>query len=108
MAPSIPPFLALVQAQPGAGSLVGSFLPIVLVFVLAWFLLIRPAQQQRREQEAMRSALRAGDAVRTAGGIFGTVVRVKDDRIVLRVSEGVNIDVATSAVVSVIDAKERE
>jgi preprotein translocase subunit YajC len=103
-----PPLLALLQAPSGPGSLIGSFLPIVLVFGLAWFLLIRPAQQQRREQETMRSALRAGDPVLTSGGVYGTVVRVKDDRVVLRVSEGVNLDVAKSAVVSVLDAKERE
>ena len=98
--------LAWLQAAPGAGSSIFSFAPILLMFALAWFLLIRPVQKQRREQEAMRSALKSGDAILTSGGLYGTIVRVKDDRVVVRISDRVNCEVAKSAVVSVVEPRE--
>jgi len=89
-------------------SQVYTVVPMVLMFVLAWFLLIRPAQTQRREQEAMRKALKPGDKVMTTGGIYGVVTRVRDDsdRMSVRVADGVQIELAKSAIASVVSDQE--
>ena len=66
-------------AQDVAGMLLGSatqFLPLVLIFVVFYFLLIRPQQQKQKETRSMLSALKRGDRVVTGGGILGTVQRV--------------------------------
>lgn len=95
-----PPFLPLLQAAEGPASLIGSFAPIVLIFVVFWFLLIRPVQAQRKEQEAMRAALKSGDRVITAGGIHGTVTKVKQQSVLLRISDGVQVEVARGSIAS--------
>jgi preprotein translocase subunit YajC len=79
-----------------------SLIPFALVFVLMYFLLVRPVQKQRKEQSAMRDALKAGDHVLTSGGLYGTVKRVRDDRLSLRVADNVDVEIARTAVVSVI------
>ena len=102
--------LALLQAQPASevGGGIVTFVPLVLMMGLAWMLLIRPVQKQRKEQEQMRSELKAGDEVLTSGGIYGIVTKLRDDRVHVRVAEGVQVELARSAVASVVSAKERE
>lgn len=103
--PSIAVLVQAAPASPGSGF---SFLPIVLMFVLAWFLLIRPVQKQRKEQEAMRGALKSGDAVVTAGGLHGVVTKVRDDRLVVRIADGVQVEVSKSAIAGVVSPKDGE
>jgi preprotein translocase subunit YajC len=99
--------LGLLQAA-GSPSLIGTIVPMVLMFVLAYFLLIRPVQKQRKEQDEMRRALKPGDEVLTTGGVYGTVKRLRDDRIHLRVADGVEIEVAKTAISGTVTAKARE
>ena len=97
----------LLQAAPGSSSL-GTLIPMVGMFVLAYFLLIRPVQKQRKEQQSMRDALKAGDEVLTSGGLYGTVTKLRDNRVHLRVSDGVQVEVARVAVVEIVPRKESE
>jgi preprotein translocase subunit YajC len=95
--------LLLQEAGPsGAGSIIGSVLPIVLVFLVFYFLIIRPQKQERQrveqETQEMLASLKAGDKIVTTGGILGTVVAVRDDTVQLRVAEGVKIEVLKSSV----------
>ena len=60
---------------------------IALIFVIFWFLLIRPQRQQQRQHETMLKALKKGDEVVTAGGIVGEVVHIKDDRVTVKSAE---------------------
>jgi preprotein translocase subunit YajC len=55
------------------------FVPLILIFVIMYFLLIRPQQKKVKEHQAMISALRRGDEVVTAGGLIGKITKVKDD-----------------------------
>ncbi len=99
----------LLQATPNPlAQLGGTLVPMVLLLVAAWFLLFRPMQAQRKEQEAMRSGLKPGDEVLTTGGLYGVVTRLRDDRVHVRIAEGVQVEVARSAVsgVSAPAAKE--
>ena len=82
-------------------------LPFVLIFVIFYFLLIRPQQKKQRlaqqEREAMLKALKAGDKVITTGGIYGTIVAVreKDDTVQLRIAQSVSIEAERSAIARV-------
>lgn len=76
---------------PGA---IEAFLPIVLIFVVFYFLLIRPQQKKMRQHKDMLSAIRRGDRVVTGGGIIGTVSKVVDDsEIVVDIADGVRVRV---------------
>ena len=95
--------LLLQEAGPsGAGSIIGSVLPIVLVFLVFYFLIIRPQQKERqrveKETQEMLGSLKTGDKVVTSGGILGTIVSVRDDTVQLRVADAVKIDVLKSAI----------
>ena len=79
------------------------FLPIALIFVVFYFLTIRPQQKKMKEHRAMVAALRRGDKVVTSGGIIGTVNRVvSDTEVLLEVAEGVKIRVVRSSIGEVL------
>lgn len=67
------------QAGGGQENVFTSFMPFILIFVVFYFLLIRPQQKKQKEHQAMLSGLKKGDAVITAGGILGRIVDVKDE-----------------------------
>ena len=77
-------------ASGAAGGLM-SFLPIILMFVVLYFLMIRPQMKRQKEQKAMIDAIAKGDEVVTAGGIVGKVTKVADAYITLEVAEGTEI-----------------
>jgi preprotein translocase subunit YajC len=70
-----------------------NFAPIILIFGVFYFLLIRPQQQKQKEHTRMVSELKKNDEVITAGGIHGVVMNVKDASVVLKVDENVKIEV---------------
>ena len=70
---------AYAQAAGGAGGAFASFIPLILIFAIMYFLLIRPQQKKVKEHQAMVAALRRGDQVITQGGLVGKVVKVKED-----------------------------
>ncbi len=82
---------AQAAAPAGAGGGLMSFLPIVLMFVVLYFLMIRPQMKRQKEQKAMIDALAKGDEVVTAGGVVGKVTKVSDAYITLEVAEGTEI-----------------
>ncbi len=77
-------------------------IPIVLIFFVMYFLLIRPQANQQKEQARMQSALKKNDQVVTAGGIHGTVVNVKDGVVTLRVDDNVRFDVDRTAIARLV------
>lgn len=71
------------QQQPGTGSLLMSFVPLVLALVLMYLLLVRPQQKRDKEAQQMRDNVRVGDEVCTAGGLVGIVIKITDDTVVI-------------------------
>lgn len=63
------------------------FVPIILIFVVFYFLLIRPQRKKDKEAKAMLDNLKVGDRICTIGGIYGTIVRIKDDVLTIEVGE---------------------
>ena len=87
---------AYAQDMGGAMGAVSQFLPLILIFGVFYFLLIRPQQQRAKQMKAMLAALRRGDRVVTAGGILATVQKVKDG------SDEVEVDLAPNVRVTVL------
>lgn len=87
------------QAQPGMGSAF-SFLPFILIAVLAYLLLIRPMKRQEQERQAMASNLKKNDEVLTSAGIYGTIVDVSetDDKITVKVADNVRLKMTKGSV----------
>tara|TARA_B100000427_G_scaffold207281_1_gene172566 strand:+ start:180 stop:461 length:282 start_codon:yes stop_codon:yes gene_type:complete len=82
-----------------SGSSFAQFIPLILIFVIFYFFLIRPQQKKVREHKTMTQNLKRGDEVITSGGIIGTVDRVfEDDRIELNISEGVKVQVIKNTI----------
>lgn len=77
----------------------GFLLMIVLIFVVMWLFMIRPQQKKQKEVEKFRQGLKKGDKVVTIGGIYGTVVEVKDSTLLLEVDQNVKIKVDKASVV---------
>ena len=86
---------------------IGSFIPLILIFVIMYFLMIRPQQQQRKQHEAMVAALRRGDQVITSGGFIGKVTKVKDDdEVEVELAEGVRVRVVRNTIAKVVSKTE--
>lgn len=85
----------------GAAAMISAFLPLILMFVVFYFILIRPQRKKEKELRNMLAALKVGDEVATVGGIHGKIFRIKDELFVLETGSGTNksyITVERSAV----------
>ena len=77
-----------------------SFLPLIAIFVIFYFLLIRPQHKKQKEQQAMLGALKEGDAIITSGGIHGSIVKIKDNVLTVQIAENVKIKIDRNYVAS--------
>ena len=98
-------FISPAYAQAGAAgpSFFDAVIPLVLVFVILYFFLIRPQQKRVKEHRAMVEAVRRGDVVVTAGGLIGKVTRVLEDgaELMVEVADGVRVRVVASTIADV-------
>ncbi len=89
-------------ADPGIMGSLTTFLPLILMFVVMYFLMIRPQQKRQREAKAMMDALAKGDEVATAGGILGRVTKVADTYVTIEIATGTDIVVQKNAVTTLL------
>ena len=96
--------LALLQLGGGGGTtaFLINILPIAAIFLVFYFLVIAPANKQRRKTQEMLTSLKKGDRVLTSGGIYGTIQGVEPDVVYLRIAENVKVKVSRSAITSVV------
>ncbi len=94
---------AFAQSAPAgdAGGLM-SFIPLILMFVVLYFIMIRPQMKRQKEMKAMLEALAAGDEVITVGGILGKVTADKDQYITVEIVAGTEVQMQKNAVTSVL------
>lgn len=85
-------------AQGSGQSAWTSLVPLAVMLGIFYFLLIAPMRKRQKQQEQMISELKTGDRVLTAGGIYGTIVGIKDDRLTLRIADQVKIEITKSSV----------
>ncbi|HMA69348.1 MAG TPA: preprotein translocase subunit YajC [Candidatus Mcinerneyibacterium sp.] len=86
------------MAEKQEGSLLMGFLPFILIFVVFYFVLIRPQKKQREKHDEMVSNLKPGDHVLTNSGIYGTITKIEDDKAVIRVADGVKLEFLKSTI----------
>jgi preprotein translocase subunit YajC len=89
---------AYAQAAAGGDPGIMGFLPIILMFVLLYFLMIRPQMKRAKDQKQMVEALQKGDEVVTAGGMVGRISRLTDGYLVLEIAPGTEITLQRTAV----------
>jgi len=92
-------------AAPGGADMITSFLPLVLIFVVFWFLMIRPQQKRMKEHRALVAAAKKGDKVVTNGGILGTITKAVDGEndVEVEIATGVKVRVLRSAIQDVLN-----
>jgi len=79
-----------------------SFLPIILIFVVFYFLLIRPQQKRAKEHKNLLTNLKEGDQILTSGGIYGRITGIRDDKITLEISDKVRVKVSRGHIAGVV------
>ncbi len=105
-------FLALLaQTQPaapgsGSGGMLSSLVPLVLMFVIFYFLLIRPQQKKQKAHDAMVAAAKIGDKIISSGGIHGVITNVKDRSVTVRIADNVKIELERIAIMTVEKGEE--
>ncbi len=100
---------AMAPAQPGAASAGGmdmlmQFVPLILMFVIFWFLLIRPQQKRAKSHREMLGQLKRGDYVVTAGGFMGRILEIDDESILLECGES-KLRLTRSSIAGLMDPK---
>ena len=85
-------------AQPAAPSLLETIFPFAIMFLVIFFLFVRPQQRRSQEQQKFREALKKGDSVLTSGGILGTIEGLTEKFVTLQISNGVKIKVLRTAI----------
>lgn len=101
-------FLLLDAATPQAPSPITQFAPLIFIGVIFYFLLIRPQQKQRKEQQKLIGSLKTGDKVVTSAGIHGMIANVKERTVLLKVADNVKIEVDKASVATVTDRSAEE
>lgn len=103
-----PAFAQAANAAPaGIGESIQAFLPLILIFVVFYFLMIRPQQARMKKHKEVLAQLRRGDKVVTAGGIIGTVVKVSSDtEVTVEIADGVKVTVVRGTIQEVVSKTE--
>ncbi len=95
-------------ATPAAGSGFASFVPLILIFVVFYFLLIRPQQKKAQEQQSFLSNLQKGDKVMTGGGVHGTITGLTDSTATLEIADNIRIKVHRGYILAVPPAEDKQ
>ena len=86
---------------------IAQFIPLILIFVIFYFFLIRPQQKRVKDHKAMVASLKRGDEIITSGGIIGTIDRVmEDDRIEVTIAENTKVQIIRSTITSLLKKEE--
>jgi preprotein translocase subunit YajC len=103
-----PMFVSPAYAQvAGGASGITSFIPLILIFAIMYFLMIRPQQKKAKQHRAMVEALRKGDRIVTAGGLMGKVIKVgADNEVEVEIATGVKVKVVQQTIQTVINKTE--
>ena len=108
--------LIFAEAQPGTpipakdapsnpmGSLSQMLIPLLLIFAIFYFMIIRPEQRRRKEHQKLLGAVKPGDHIITSGGMHGIVANVKDKTVLLRIADNVKVELQKSSIQTVLPA----
>lgn len=101
-------FQLILQAAPsgGAAGTLGAVLPMLLIFVLFYFLLIRPQSQRYKKHQQLLSEIVRGDQVVTNGGLIGKVTKAADDELTVEITQGVKVRIKRAMIADVLNRTE--
>jgi len=91
--------LLMAQGSGGQQSSYMSFLPMILIFIVIYFFMIRPQQKKQKELATYRSSVKSGDKIITTGGIYGKIVSLQDNTVIIEVEDRTKIKIDRSAIV---------
>lgn len=92
----------------GGGSMVSTFVMFGAIFLIFYFMIIRPQQKRAKEREKLLSSIEKGDKVITSGGVHGTVAGVEEKTILLQVTENVKLKIERSAIATILNKDTKE
>lgn len=101
-------FLFLAQAAPEQPNLFVSMMPLIFIFIIFYFLLIRPQQKKAKNHAKLVESIKTGDAVVTNAGIHGVVTNVKEKTLILKIADNVKVEFDRASVVSVVKTAESD
>lgn len=90
------------DGAPPAGGTLASFIPLILIVVIFWFLLIRPQMKRNKQHRELVAGLSAGDEIITSGGMLGRITGVSDSFVTLKLADGIEIKLQRHAVAQVV------
>ena len=93
------------QAAPQQPSMLASFIPLILIFLIFYFLLIRPQQKKQKEHKILLDSIKRGDDILTSGGIIGKVLKTDNEKLTVQISKGVDVTIIRSTVADVVNKK---
>jgi preprotein translocase subunit YajC len=96
------------QGGAGGGSMVSTFVMFGAIFLIFYFMIIRPQQKRAKEREKLLSSIEKGDKVVTSGGVHGTVAGVEEKTILLQVTENVKLKIERSAITTILNRDPKE
>ncbi len=100
--------VTLAQAPGGgSGNMLNMMMPMVLIFGIMYFMLIRPQQRKEKERRELINNLKTGSRVLFSGGILGTVTNVKDSTFIVKIADNVKVEIARGAVSRVLEKGEK-
>ena len=99
--------MLLYGAEPGGSavaqpSMLSALIPFIIIFVIFYFLIIMPSKKKQKQHQSLVDSLKGGERVVTAGGIFGTVSRIMEDRVEVEIGKNTKIQVAKSSISTVV------
>ena len=102
----VTPAYAQAAGAAGGGAAFAQFIPLILIFLIMYFLMIRPQQKRAKQHREMVSNVKKGDTVITQGGILARVASVRDDELEVEIAQGVKIRVVRSTIAQVVSKTE--
>ena len=96
---------AFAQSAAQQPSMLASFIPLILIFFIFYFLLIRPHQKKQIEHKILLDSIKRGDEVLTSGGIVGKVIKAEEDKLTVEIASNVNVIIFRSTIANVLNKK---
>jgi preprotein translocase subunit YajC len=94
------------SGAPSGASGIGAFVPLIFIFVIMYFVMLRPQMRKQKEQQRLVAALKTGDRVVTNAGIHGLISNVKETTVIVKVADNVKIEMEKSAITNVLKSAE--
>lgn len=94
-------------SQGGGGDALGMFVPMIIIFLIFYFMILRPQMRKEKERKKMIDEVKSGDRVIFGGGILGTIANVKETTFIIKVADNVKLEVARGGVTRVLNKDEK-